>query len=192
MVIDNIRIMDIDESIAASKYPKAKNVKLCSSEVTDTVKKLAQCPKGTGHDQFLTGIIVNFDLTCSNKMWVELQRYHFVEFVSSQSTMHKIESFDIKQQCNEFVDDEIIKILTRFQKEYLENKTPENFYRLIYNVPSGFNLTARLTTNYRSLKTIYAQRKTHRLPEWQVFCKFIEQLPYAKELIIGETTNATN
>jgi hypothetical protein len=53
-------------------------------------------------------------------------------------------------------------------------------------VPVGFELTARMTTNYRELKTIYAQRRTHRLEDWQVFCDFIETLPYAKELIINE------
>ena len=35
------------------------------------------------HEQFMTGIRVNFDLTCSNKMWVEAERYRFLEFVSS-------------------------------------------------------------------------------------------------------------
>ena len=36
-----------------------------------------------------------------------------------------------------------------------------------------------MTTNYRQLKTIYCQRRTHRLPEWRVFCEWIETLPYA-------------
>ena len=48
------------------------------------------------------------------------------------------------------------------------------------------NLTARLTTNYRCLKTIYSQRKNHRLPEWRQFCEEIKKLPYAAELITGE------
>ena len=47
-------------------------------------------------------------------------------------------------------------------------------------------LTASMTTNYRQLKTIYAQRRHHRLPEWQAFCDWIETLPYAN-LIIGNT-----
>ena len=36
------------------------------------------------------------------------------------------------------------------------------------------------------LKTIYKQRKNHKLREdWSAFCEWIETLPYAKELIIG-------
>ena len=47
------------------------------------------------HGQFLTGIRVAFDLTFSNKAWVEAERYRFLEFVSSQSTMHRITKFDL-------------------------------------------------------------------------------------------------
>jgi hypothetical protein len=44
----------------------------------------------------MTGIRVAFDLTCSNKMCVEAERYRFLEFVSSQSTMHRITKFDLE------------------------------------------------------------------------------------------------
>lgn len=186
MVIDNIRVFDLDQCVKASKYPMSLYPDDCNVDITNTVKKLASCPKGTGHDQFLTGITVNFDLTCTNKMWVELQRYKFVNFVSSQSTMHRLSKFKIKEHCIQFVDDVIIQRLEELQKAYLENSTVENFCKMIYNIPSGFELTARLTTNYRALKTIYSQRKNHRLPEWRVFCEFIEKLPNSKELIIGE------
>lgn len=63
------------------------------------------------HAQFLTGIRVNFDLTFSNKAWVEAERYRFLEFVSSQSTMHCITKFDLNEQYNEYVDPRIIEIM---------------------------------------------------------------------------------
>ena len=62
----------------------------------------------------------------------------------------------------------------------------EKYLEILYTNPAGFELTARLTTNYRCLKNIYAQRKNHRLPEWRVFCSWIESLPYAKELILSK------
>jgi hypothetical protein len=49
----------------------------------------------------------------------------------------------------------------------------------------GLELTARITTNYLQLKTIYAQRHNHKLEEWRDFCRFIESLPFAGELIAG-------
>ena len=68
-----------------------------------------------------------------------------------------------------------------YKKELLKNK----YLEILYSNPCGFKLTARMTTNYRQLKTIYGQRRQHRLPEWREFCKWIEQLPYA-ELICGD------
>ena len=61
------------------------------------------------------------------------------------------------------------------------------YMRIISNCPMGAELTVHVSTNYEQLATIYKQRKNHKLKEdWGAFCKFIEGLPYAKELIIGE------
>ena len=130
-------------------------------------------------------------------MWVELERYRFLEFVSSQSTMHRIARFDIASQCNKYVDPVIIQRVEELKAEYLAkvdnpNISPqekqEAYLKLLYNVPSGFELTARITTNYRALKTVYAQRKNHKLPEWRAFCRLIEELPYARDLIVPAKT----
>ena len=184
--IEKVQVYGIEGSFKASKYPFAVDINTVDGSMTDRIKNLASCKVGTGHDNFLNGIIVQFDLTFSIKAWVEMQRYHFIDFVSSQSTMHCISKMDIKQMCNEYVSDVIIAEVERLKKTYLDNPTPKNYLELLYNVPVGFELTARMTTNYRQLKTIYAQRRTHRLEDWQVFCDFIETLPYAKELIINE------
>ena len=186
MKIDNVKVYDLEESVKASKYPMSINTENCNFDITNTVKSLAQSKKGEGHDQFLTGIRVAFDLTFSNKAWVELERYRFVEFVSSQSTMHRISKMDIRGQMNEYVTDNTIQEVERLKEVYLETQDKEDYLKLLYNVPSGFELTARLTTNYRALKTVYSQRRNHRLPEWREFCAWVETLPLAKELIIGK------
>lgn len=183
-MVKNVKVYGLDESVSASKYPKAVRTEGCTPEVTGTVLSLAQSKKGEGHDQFLTGIVVQFDLTFSIKAWVEAERYHFLDFVSSQSTMHKIASFDCDSQCNEYVDPRTSEVLASLIAEYLEAPTQDAYLRVLYNVPTGFRLTARMTTNYRQLKTIYAQRKDHRLPEWRAFCKWIETLPRS-EFITG-------
>ena len=184
--IENIQVYGIEDSFKASKYPFAIDVNTVDGSMTNKIKSLANCKAGTGHDNFLNGIIVQFDLTFSIKAWVEMQRYHFIDFVSSQSTMHCISKMDIKQMCNEYVSDVIIAEVERLKKAYLDNPTPKNYLELLYNIPVGFELTARMTTNYRQLKTMYNQRKLHRLPDWHIFCDFIEQLPLAKELICNE------
>ena len=191
-IASEIHVYDLDESIKASKYPMAVDIGKLNSDITTTVKKLAAAGKGEGHDQFLTGIRVNFDLTCTNKMWVEAERYRFLEFVSSQSTMHKITKFDIEKQCIEYVSPVIIEEVNRLIEEYNKDPSKENRLKVVYNVPSGFKLTARLTTNYRCLKGVYAQRKGHPLDEWsREFMHFIKSLPHANELIIGESDGKT-
>ena len=147
-------------------------------------KSLAQTRIGTGHDTFTQGIVVQFDLTFSIKAWTEAERYHFFDFVSSQSTMHRITKFDIADQCNEYVTEKAIENVRELVRKYNADQTPENYLTVLYNIPTGFRLTARMTTNYRQLKTIYYQRKNHRLPEWRMFTDWIETLPYFREIII--------
>lgn len=185
MKIENVKIYDLEESIKASKYPMAVNTSQCDSDITPTSISLGSSGKGEGHDQFLTGIRVNFDLTFTNKAWVELERYRFIEFVSSQSTMHRISKFDLRQQYNKYVDPRIIDIMEELKDKYNNTQDKEDYLRLLYSNPSGFELTARLTTNYRSLKGVYSQRKNHRLPEWRMFCEWILTLPKFKELCLG-------
>lgn len=183
MKVSNWKVYDMEESIIASGYPMSTDIESATASKKRAIN-LANA-SGGGHNQFLSGILVAFDLTCSNKMWVELERYRFLTFVSSQSTMHRIAKFDLQQSYNEYVDKRIIDIMEELKKNYEKDPTPENYLRLLYNNPSGFELTARLTTNYRCLRNVYQQRKNHRLPEWRAFCKWVEELPMAKELIIN-------
>ena len=183
--VANVKVYGLEESVAASKYPMAVETSACTSEITERVRSLAGAPAGSGHDQFLTGIVCQFDLTFSIKAWVEAERYHFLDFVSSQSTMHRITRMSPVAQCNSYVHREVINILNTLIDVYNTYPTPENYLRVLYNVPAGFQLTARMTTNYRQLKTIYHQRKNHRLPEWRAFCKWIETLPHSELITKG-------
>ena len=213
-IVSNVCIYDLGKSIIAAGYPMSVDIesqqdrdlnendfKRCNTLINACVKD------NQAHGQFLTGIRVNFDLTCSNKMWVEAERYRFLEFVSSQSTMHRITKFNLDEAYNEYVDDRIIKIMKEkvdaynTQVELKKNMIKENastesikqqedwikrmYLEILYSNPAGFTLTARMTTNYRCLRNIYKQRKNHRLPEWRAFCSWIETLPYAQELLIN-------
>lgn len=211
--ITNTAVYGLDEAIYRSGYPMMtepptpeefdKQVKMIYADrftgdyTNPHIKraiKLANA-KGGGHDQFLTGITVTMDMTFSNKAWVEAERYTFLNFISSMSTMHRIAKMDLKDACNYYVDSRAIRYAEELQVWYKnvqadpdvsdEDKL-EAYRALLYNLPSGFELTASMVTNYRCLKNIYAQRRTHRLPDWQVFCDWVEQLPMAGELITGK------
>ena len=194
--ISNIKVYDLEESRRAAGYPMRTDLNEAPDFTKDweRAQRLTKASKfNAAHAQFLTGIVVNFDLTFSNKAWVEAERYRFLNFVSSQSTMHCITKFGLRAQCNKYVDERIITIvqeyidlynsLTAQDEETIEFK--KNLYlKILYNLPSGFQLTARMTTNYRCLLNIYNQRHDHRLPEWREFCnQLLEELPFFRELV---------
>ncbi len=178
--VSNATVYGLEESIIRAKFPMSTDISKLTPEVTKGVLALAQCEKGTGHDNWLNGVVVQFDLTYSVKAWTEAQRYHFLDFVSSQSTMHRIAQFDLDKQYDSHVDPRIIAIVKELADKYNETKDPEDYLKLLMSNPCGFQLTAGMTTNYRQLKTIYAQRKNHRLPEWREFCAWIETLPMSE------------
>lgn len=208
-IVSNVKIYDLEESIIASGYPMRTKAEMRPIEDKDIQRgvRLVNATKtgNTAHHQFLTGIRVNFDLCFTNKAWVEAERYRFLEFVSSQSTMHRITKFDLDQQYIEYVDKRIIDIMREKVNDYnnlisriealgpeaenlrnqLQEEAKRRYLEILYSNPAGFRLTARMTTNYRCLRNIYKQRHDHRLPEWRAFCDWIETLPYAREFLVN-------
>lgn len=211
MVVNNVKVYGLEESIKRAKYPMSTDVDKLSSELTNGIKALSNSGRGEGHDQWLTGVVVQFDLTFTVKAWTEAERYHFLDFVSSQSTMHRITKFNLDEAYIQYVDPRIVEIMKEKVVNYNElqdcskywtieritqeeiDKAKEDlkkrYLEILYSNPCGFKLTAGMTTNYRQLKTIYSQRKTHRLPEWREFCAWVETLPMFKELCLGGDSN---
>ena len=186
--VSNAKVFGLHDSIRRAKFPMSTDVSKLNKELTSGIERLAKSRPGEGHDQFLTGVIVQFDLTLTNKCWCEAERYHFLDFVSSQSTMHRITKFDLDCAYDEHVDPRIIDVIKSKVAEYQdmmvkdtsEEKLKEKYLEILYCNPAGFKLTAGMTTNYRQLKTIYRQRKHHRLKEWRDFCRWIETLPMSE------------
>ena len=211
MKIEHIKVYDLEESLIASGYPMRTELVTRHPDEKDIkrVLNLTKASNGNGaHGQWLTGIRVAFDLTCTNKMWVEAERYRFLEFVSSQSTMHRITKFNLDEQYNEYVDPRVVEImkekvaiynnLLECSKLWPEHMTQEEldvarlglkkkYLEILYTNPAGFELTARMTTNYRCLLNIYIQRHDHRLPEWREFCAELLKLPLFPELVEAYT-----
>ena len=209
MKIENLKIYDLEESMIASGYPMRTELIETHAGEKDLKRclNLTKASNGNGaHGQWMTGVRVAFDLTCSNKMWVEAERYRFLEFVSSQSTMHRITKFNLQNQYNEYVDPRVIEIMKEKVREYNalctaivpqsceaieqhENLKKQKYLEILYTNPAGFELTARMTTNYRCLLNIYIQRRNHRLPEWREFCQELLKLPFFQELVDAYYSN---
>jgi hypothetical protein len=203
--IENVAVYGLNKSMIASgnamRTIMADNEKEATENDFKRSCKLGTTNTGEGHDNFLNGVVVQFDVYAPLYMWKQLQRYHFLDFISSQSTMHKLTKFNIQEQC---VEDTDYVILARYQELLNEyNNFGENdkkFYgvdnytqiknklwrTLVASLPCGFVLGATMTTNYRQLETIYHQRKNHKLNEWKEFCNWCEKLPHFKELCLGD------
>jgi hypothetical protein len=225
LTITNVKVYDLKESVIASRNA----MRLIPPEYTEEefnkslprAMQLAKCGGGSGHSNFRKGIRVSFDIKYPNYISPELQRYGFVDIVSSSSKMHRLMEMDLDFACNKYVPqvfiDEMRKLVDRYKcikdcPEYhrttftlrddtqivTRNKQDALYYAFMQCIsacPQGIELFMRCSTNYEQLATIYRQRRHHKLKEdWQLgFCRdFIEKLPYAHELIICDTNEGTS
>ena len=189
MEIKHVHVYGINETLSYARFPmlplNKPEIAFQEEEGNKTLgraKRLGNTPIGSGHDNFLKGITVVFDVDFTNKVWVQAERYHWFEIISSMSTVHALTKTQIDEYmfC-EWTDKVIIDRLIEIQNTYTKNPTKDNLLRLLYSCPAGITVRAGITTNYRQLKTIYEQRHNHVLPEWREFCQFLLTLPHFAE-----------
>lgn len=200
-VITNFRVYDLEETLISSGYAMIEEydekhcieqASLLKEEINGENRhyaralKLLKAPLNSGHCSFAKGIVVNMDITFTNKAWIEFQRYHFADIITGMSTMHRISKFDLEAAFNEYTDSVIIERLKELQQVYNETKSKEDYLKLLYSTPAGLKMTGRISTNYLQLMNIWSQRHNHRLPEWRQFCdELIVKLPLFKEFLIA-------
>lgn len=209
--ISNVKVYDLEECIIASgNAMRTTPVIYTQDELVKGIKrmrKLVHASNSTAvhcHDNALTGIRVSFDVKYPQYWSMEFQRYHFADIVTSSSKMHRLLKMDLTKACNKYVTKETINNLNMYISNYngildyytnndlldteeAKQKIYEYWMKVISNTPMGLELFMRVSTNYKQLQTIYHQRKNHKLKEdWGAFIQMIEDLPYFKQLILGE------
>lgn len=186
--ITNVKVYDLEESVIACRNAMRTTPPEYTKEEfeksLERATKLCTTPSNSGHANFLTGIRVSFDIVYPQYFSPELQRYHWIDIVTSASKMHRLGAHIKADSFNKYVDPRVIEIAQEYAIKFAENDNYENRIKLLSNTPLGLELFMRISTNYMQLKNIYHQRKNHRLKEdWGAFCEMIEQLPYFKEFI---------
>ena len=204
-IITNYNVYDLEQTLVASGYAMIEDYSVgkiwCeqddiilaqnTGDLSDNkhykrALKLSKAPLNSGHVSFAKGIVVNMDITFTNKAWIEFQRYHFADIITGMSTMHRISKFDLDEAFNEYTDPVIISRLEELQEMYNLTKDKEDYLKLLYSTPAGLEMTGRVTTNYLQLMNMWQQRHNHRLPEWRQFCdELLEKLPLFKEFLIA-------
>lgn len=222
--ISNVNVYNLKESVIACRNA----MRLTPPEYTDEefekglerAKKLVKASANSAnvkcHDNFLTGILVTFDMKYTQYITKQFQRYHWFQYVSSNSMMHRLTRMNADSICNKYVSKACVEQLDKDIAEYNEIASMENYpiegnpivfelrngeivvaetkgdalyyayMKCISDCPMGSELFVHVSTNYKQLQTMYFQRQGHKLREdWGAFHKFVENLPYAKELILG-------
>ncbi len=149
---------------------------------------------GSDHRKFIRQIFVSVDITAPIYWWKEYDTYKVATVANSTSTMHRIHSkpFEPEDFSHDHLTkrglaimENIIAELEEIRQRFVIEKRKEDWYDLIQLLPSSYNQLRTCTLNYETLVNIYYARKEHKLEEWHTFCRWIEELPYAKELIVG-------
>lgn len=209
--IRNWKVYDLKESVIACRNAmRLEMPEYTEEEFQESLKRaiqLANTPNGSGHQNFLSGIRVSFDLKYPGYLSPELQRYHWIDIVTSSSKMHRLLKMDLDSACNKYVSQSTIILMQELIEDYnqiangvaeigifqlrnnkdivIRGKSEMLYFKwmqIISNCPQGLELFMRISTNYLQLKTLYRQRKNHKLKDdWGAMCSFIEQLPYAQE-----------
>lgn len=131
----------------------------CKINAEDFKKMQTLITSGDEHAKVMRGIVVWAKITAPVYWYAEEETYiagH--QRLCSESTMHI--------DCRGLKGEELQKAKAA--------------------IPMGKELTKIDFFSYQCLRNMYKQRKNHRLPEWRIFCEWIETLPFAKELIVYE------
>ncbi len=175
-----------------SSYDEEGNFILGPNDLS-LAKRLAVA--GSDHRKYLRQIFVSVDITAPLYWWKEYDTYKVATVANSTSTMHKIHSkpFELDDFSHDHLTEGSLALLENFVQEmekvrlrYVETKSKDDWYDMIQLLPSSYNQMRTCTFNYETLTNIYFARRAHKLQEWHIFCDWILELPYAKELIVKE------
>lgn len=193
--ITNVKVYELKESVIACRNAmRTEPPQYTDAEFEKSLPRaiaLASTPSNSGHGNFLTGIRVAFDIKYPNYFSPELQRYHWIDIVTSSSKMHRLVKMNMDACFNKYVTEYSKNLMRDLITDYNtvcqtgdKYDQYEAFMRVLSNCPLGVELFMRVDTNYMQLKNIYLQRKHHRLKEdWGAVCEMIESLPYFHEFI---------
>lgn len=198
-----------------SKYHICKYIDLDALcvKIGENDMKLAQTliKAGNEHRKFMRQIFVSVDITAPLYWWKEMDQYRINVTTNSTSTMHRLTSSPITLDCFETDDydrnlsladnpkdddgldnistfeEDIIYVLENIRQKYLETKDKRYWKELVRWLPESWLQKRTITMNYENVRNMYFQRKNHKLIEWsESFCKWVESLPYAEDLIMYE------
>lgn len=199
MKIENINVEGFEPAIRGMRNPLNSwdksdsvfcDIKECGYSIGGAdlklMRKLAKA--GSEHRKFLRMIIVYMDgIIAPRYWWHEFDTYKIGTVTNSCSTMHTLTSRPITladfetDEENEYLRSAVANC-EHLRQRYLETNDKKYWRQLIQLLPQSYLQKRTVMLNYETCHNIYTQRKGHKLKEWEVLCKAIENLPYFKEI----------
>lgn len=187
LTIKNTKVYNLPDAIVVSGYPTRfgepedrSNLTLEDIEIPNRVYNLGSAKQGSGHDNFLSGILVTFDIKYTQYITPELQRYNFIKIVSSQSKMYTLIKVMAEDSCkdyfNKYVDEDIIDRVNIYSDKYnllCEYKQIDG----IYKHPSFYNTEC------------FNSKRECEDKKYYYFMKTLSNLPLGYEMWMNESTN---
>lgn len=178
----------------------------------DNDRELAQrlVLAGSEHRKFLRMINVTMDISAPLYWWKEFDTYKVGTVANSCSTMHKIhakpfsaddfacehlEALPINEVLDYHFDDllqQVIFGLNLAREAYLATKDKRYWWQMIQLLPSSYIQRRTVQFDYETARSMYFQRRNHKLDEWHQLTDILEALPYAEELITYDKEATTN
>lgn len=164
--IEVLSVCGVKEALEAMRLPKnessgdsqyGKYTLLIGPKDRALARKLILA--GDDHAKAMRGVIAYLRIHMQVGFMIEFETYrHGVECLSTSSSMH-----------NELV---------RLRGAELAEKKQRDLAEKVY--------TRIVLCSYQAIRHMYCARKSHRHPDWKIFCRVIEGLPYFAQLIYPE------
>ena len=200
--VDRISVVNMENAIRGARNPmnswarmdsyyNEKGEFVLGENDLSLARRLAVA--GSDHRKFLRQIIVSMDINAPLYWWKEFDTYKVGTVANSCSTMHKIQAKEFCREdfsCDRLTDealavlDTLIAFLEAERVKFNETKDKAAWHNMIQLLPSSFNQLRTVSLNYEVLINIYYARRHHKLAEWHTLCEVIENLPYARDLIL--------
>lgn len=147
------------------------------------------CRRGSDEAKFRRMIFMWFDMDAPVYFWHDFDTYQVATAKNSEGQTRQIidhaftrEDFSCDMLSNNglYELDRKIARLNELRDTYLADRTRENLYQIVQEIPKSHNQLRTICINYETAHGMYRARHNHTYQEFRDLCKFFESLPYSE------------
>lgn len=149
---------------------------------------LANANRDKGHNKFLEHMQVWFSIEATLEWWKQFDTYRVGLSKQSTSTMHTLDSGEIKPDHFDIHADEF-NSPTAYQiyLTYLRMISDQESRLKSKTLPQGYLQEREVNLNYKVIRHIAMQRFTHRIKDWQtLLSEMIKQIDHPEFIQLAE------